>query len=192
MTLYGFIALYLFVDFLWSKYFFQYIEAIPFFSNLNGKFLYKSLGLFHLGVWEMLFTFLFSGFYLFQFAILKMKFKNSLIFPTDSMSMNRLVVIGMKEIIIPKYSYILGMILTLDIPTAKTIIFTDTATFLSAGVETACLTSPHPYGVPSCPRVGANPRVRPFDAIAFFIEWTHRSAPTRLPARAKARWLSRF
>ena len=60
------------------------------------------------------------------------------------------------------------MILTHDIPTAKIIIFTNTAIILSARIETTRLTFPHPYGVPSHPRVGADPRIYPFDAIAFF------------------------
>ena len=97
MTLYGFIALYLFVDFLRSKCFFQNVEPIPFLGNLYSKFFHKSLRLFHLGFWKMLFTLLFSLLYLFQLTILKMKFKDGFIFPTDGMSMNRFMVIRIEE-----------------------------------------------------------------------------------------------
>jgi len=47
--------------------------------------------------------------------------------------------------------------------------------------STTCLTSLHPYGVPSCPLVGANPRVRPLQPTCLPFIIARSSFLTALP-----------
>ena len=69
----------------------------PFFRNLCGKLIHKSQGLFHFCLRKMGFTSFLSSLDFFQMTVFEMELKNGLIFPTNRMSMNRLMVIRIEK-----------------------------------------------------------------------------------------------